>query len=194
MVAESSEPVSVVSDSQRVFIITVSGSRGITDRERVWQILDEESAYYLCLGYELLWRLGDAHGVDYLALEWARERGFSRRVYFADKDGYATWVGSAGLLADDGAESAVLAADWDRDGKTAGQIRNSAMLGVFVPHQPKSELLIAIWDAASPGTRNCMAAARNANIFIHQWGGEAPITFRTPSPRDAELVEHKGAL
>src|SRR5678816_4112139 len=117
------------------FIITVSGSRGITDRERVWQVLDEEAAYYLCLGYELVFRLGDAHGVDYLALEWARDRGFTRRVYFADAQGYLAWQGSAGLLADDGAESAVLAADWDRDGKQAGSIRNSAMLGVFEPHR-----------------------------------------------------------
>lgn len=179
------------------FIIAVSGSRGITAREPVFDLLDAEWIYYTCLGFEVEVRLGDAAGVDHLALQWARMRGVRRTLYFADKRGHSTWVQSWGMLsAAPELEQAHLASDWDGpDGKKAGPVRNAAMLGILEPkYRPLADLLVAVWDGSSPGTRNCMATARNCGVFIHQYGGAAAIQFKVPGPRDAELVEWRGEL
>jgi len=178
------------------FIITVSGSRGITSQPLVWDALDQEYVYYVCLGYEPEFRLGDAAGVDHLALRWARERGLPRTIYFADRKGYETWVQSRGLLSPTPElERGRLVSDWDRDGKQAGMVRNAAMIGILEPqYRPAADLLVALWDGSSRGTRNCMATARTAGVFIHQYGGDSPVTFKTAGPRDAELVEWRGQL
>jgi len=179
------------------FIIAISGSRGITARELVWDLLDAEWAYYTTLGFDVQVRLGDAAGVDHLALQWARARGVPRAIYFADRQGYDTWVASQLLLnpGDRGDEGGHLASDWDRDGRSAGPARNAAMLGILEPkYRPLADLLVAVWDGSSPGTRNCMATARNCGVFIHQYGGQAAVQFKVAGPRDAELVEWRGEL
>lgn len=179
------------------FIITVSGSRGITDQAHVWDLLDAEWAYYACLGFDPIhFRLGDAAGVDHLALRWARERGFERTIYFADRQGFETWEQSHALISTTPElERACLPSDWDRDGKSAGPARNAAMIGILESqYRPLADLLVAVWDGSSPGTRNCMAFARNAGVFIHQYGGDGPIKFKVAGPRDAVLVEWRGAL
>jgi len=179
------------------FIIAVSGSRGITARELVWDLLDAEWAYYTTTGFDVQVRLGDAAGVDHLALGWARARGVPRTIYFADRAGYVAWEQSWPLLLSDSAdiEVAHLASDWDRDGKSAGPARNAAMLGILEPkYRPLADLLVAVWDGSSPGTRNCMATARNCGVFIHQYGGGAAVQFKVAGPRDAELVEWRGEL
>ncbi len=202
----------------RVFRIAVSGSRSIAspanprdgadivrylaELERVRAILDERAIYYISQGYEIEFHLGDAVGVDRAALEWARERSIKRVVFFADRKGYEFWRQSANMREWPPAmEYGVLASDWDRDGKMAGPVRNHAMIAGA--HEDadgravkvaKADLLVAVWDGTSRGTRNAMATARNANVFIHQYGGDGPIAFATPSERDATIVEYKGAL
>ncbi len=175
------------------FIIAISGSRGITDQARVWEVLDQEYVYYVCLGVAPEFRLGDAAGVDHLALKWARERGVPRTIYFADRRAYEVWQQSVGLIGGEGGERGLLASDWDSDGKSAGPIRNSAMVGLG-EHKPLADLCVAIWDGSSRGTRNCMATARNAGVFIHQYGGGQAITFKTPELVDGALVEYRGEL
>lgn len=184
------------------FVIAVTGSRSIDDPTRVAAILDAEAIYYMSRGYDLAIRLGDAIGADLLALRWARERGLPRTIFFADRAGYEAWVGSAALI-DQQAERAILASDWACGGDRAGPIRNHLMIAggrldaddrPLDPPVGKADLLVAIWDGSSRGTRNAMATARNAGVFIHQHGGEGPITFRTPGPDDARLVEWRGAL
>lgn len=181
--------------SAPVFIIVVSGSRGITSQEQVWNALDLEWAEAACAGHEQIeFRLGDAAGVDHLALRWARERGFPRTIYFADREGYDAWCRSR-MLHGEGEEAAFAVSDWDTDGKSAGGARNAAMIGILEPkYRPYADLLVAIWDGSSRGTRNCMANARTACVPIHQYGGAGPIQFKSAGPRDAELVEWRGEL
>ena len=55
-------------------------------------------------------------------------------------------------------------ADWDKHGKPAGAIRNQKMaLG--------SKALIAIWDGASPGTKNMIETARGygLRVYVHRF-------------------------
>jgi hypothetical protein len=191
-------------------IIAISGSRSITSRALIAEILDTELAALYCSGATpALFRLGDAIGVDHAALLWARERELPRRIYFADRNGYAAWAlsaqlfGARGVPGDPGGmESAYLSSHWDdpRFGDRAGAVRNSDMIrGTWEEldadgAQRRADLLIAIWDGASPGTRLAMAEARNAGVPVHQWGGDGPVEFRTPMERDAEIVTWQGAL
>jgi hypothetical protein len=185
-------------------IIAISGSRSITSRALITPILDTELAALYCSGATpALFRLGDAIGVDHAALLWARERELPRRIYFADHNGHAAWLRSAELTgAPPDMESAYLSSHWDdpRFGDRAGAVRNSDMIrGTWEEldadgAQRRADLLIAIWDGTSPGTRLAMAEARNANVPVHQWGGDGPIEFRTPMERDAEIVTWQGAL
>jgi hypothetical protein len=185
-------------------IITISGSRSITSRALIAEILDTELVALYCSGATpALFRLGDAIGVDHAALLWARERELPRRIYFADRNGHAAWLRSAELTrTPPAAESAYLSSHWDdpRFGDRAGAVRNSDMIrGTWEElgadgAQRRADLLIAIWDGASPGTRLAMAEARNANVPVHQWGGDGPIEFRTPMARDAEIVTWQGTI
>lgn len=167
------------------FIIAVSGSRSLDNPQRVAEILDSEAIHYMAHGFDLQFRLGDARGVDFHALGWARSRGLRRRIVFADRKGWDFWLKagqmtvSAGDPAGDPAESAVLASDWDRDGLKAGPIRNHLMIAggsrdvddrPIAPAMRKADLLIAVWDGQSPGTRNAMATARNNGVFVHHSG------------------------
>lgn len=182
------------------FIVAISGSRGITSQEQVWQILDRELADLIIGGHErITFRLGDAAGVDMLALRWARERELARRIFFADPKGFNTWAAMTGYVdkvgGDGGAlETACLVSDWDRDPQ-AGSIRNAAMIGSLEPaYRPLADLLVAIWDGSSRGTRNCMATARNARVPVHQYGGGQRIVFRRTDDLDDVLVQYCGEL
>jgi hypothetical protein len=50
-------------------------------------------------------------------------------------------------------------ANWDRHGKAAGGIRNTAMAN-YGTH------LIAFWDGESPGTRDMIAKAKRAGLKV----------------------------
>lgn len=58
-------------------------------------------------------------------------------------------------------------AEWGRYGKSAGPIRNSAM----VQH---SDALIAVWDGRSAGTKDMIGRAnkRGLRVFVYHVGGE----------------------
>jgi hypothetical protein len=191
--------------ADRHMIIAVSGSRTITDRAKVFEILDYEAIQYLSSGFTIEFRLGDAHGVDWLAREWARERAMVRTIVFADRKQWEFWAKAAQLrdFVDPGAEMGVLVSDWDRDGDSAGPIRNHAIIGgakedvddrKLVKPMGKADLLIAIWDGSSRGTRNAMVTARNYGVFIHQWGGDGAIAFRNPGVDERPSVEFRGTI
>lgn len=153
-------------------IIAISGSRTITDEDYIYSALDEEAAYYLSQGFSPHFHLGDARGVDAIALKWAREREFPRTICFADRKSYEFWEKSRHMREEcpPDMEFGILAADWDVDGKDAGPIRNHVMIAGCNDDRgkvPKSELLIVIWDGESRGTRNARATARNAKVFCH---------------------------
>lgn len=168
--------------ASKLMKIAVSGSRSITDEARVFQILDEEAIYYLSRGFELEFHLGDATGVDELALKWARLRGIPRQIFFASRKNYLSWA-AKNKITQDPLESGTQVSDWDEDGPKAGPFRNFAMI-------KGTNLLVSIWDGASRGTKNAMFTARSLNVFIHQWGGPEPVAFQ--SPQYAGGVELRG--
>lgn len=69
---------------------------------------------------------GAARGADTLGEQYAHERGYAVKKY---------------------------PADWQRDGKAAGPIRNAQMAKV-------ADALIAFWDGSSRGTQNMIDLAR----------------------------------
>jgi hypothetical protein len=55
-------------------------------------------------------------------------------------------------------------ADWQRDGRRAGFLRNLAMLDSGV------DLVLAFWDGSSRGTAHTMAEARRRGIPVEVYG------------------------
>jgi len=57
-------------------------------------------------------------------------------------------------------------ADWNRDGKKAGPLRNKHMA-------VQGDFLVAIWDGKSAGTKSMIAEARKAGVhsYIHYMTG-----------------------
>jgi len=51
-------------------------------------------------------------------------------------------------------------ADWERFGRSAGPIRNNAML------DSKPDLVLAFWDGRSPGTRHTITQAHRRGIPV----------------------------
>lgn len=79
---------------------------------------------------------GGARGVDRMGEAWARKHGIPVKVF---------------------------PADWDKNGKSAGPIRNEEMAKY-------AEALIAIWDGYSRGTDNMIdrASAWNRKTYVRK--------------------------
>lgn len=75
---------------------------------------------------------GAAKGVDTLGEQWARENGVQIKRF---------------------------PADWTKNGRAAGPIRNRQMAEY-------AEALIAIWDGVSRGTENMIEEARKRNLQV----------------------------
>ena len=76
---------------------------------------------------------GGARGVDRLGERYAREHGIPLEVYRAD---------------------------WERDGKTAGYLRNDVMAYV-------SDALIALWDGQSRGTKHMVDISKRKGLCVY---------------------------
>lgn len=74
-----------------------------------------------------------------------------------------------GYAAANGLTCKVFLANWSREGKQAGIVRNIKMAEY-------GEALIALWDGVSPGTKHMIATARAAGlkVYVH----EVPVTPR----------------
>ena len=103
--------------------VLVCGGRDYSDKDRVFQVLDDIGAKFVIHG--------NARGADTLAHEWAMTRR---------KHGIAC------------------PAQWARDGKRAGPLRNQRMLG----HQP--DLVLAF--PGGRGTADMVARARRAGVPV----------------------------
>lgn len=57
-------------------------------------------------------------------------------------------------------DTKVINADWDKHGRAAGPIRNGLMLN-------EGDVLIALWDGKSRGTKNCIEQAMRRKIETH---------------------------
>ncbi len=124
---------------KRSRIVAVCGGRDYRDRDEVYRVLDAELATD---GVAVVVHGGCRSGADYYAHQWAMDRRVSRRVYYAD---------------------------WDREGRAAGPIRNRRMLADTNPC-----LLIAF--PGGKGTADCIAAARHFDIPVMEIkpSGSAP--------------------
>jgi hypothetical protein len=158
----------VSSPAATTFILAICGSRSLQSAASVYPILDQAAALALSRAPDLSIRLGDAHGIDLLALRWARERAISRHICFADAEKFRQWQLAYCLCGRD--ETADLAADWERDGATlAGSKRNAAMLygdPFASPHRPRANALLAIHDGISSGTETCIRQAELMEIEV----------------------------
>jgi hypothetical protein len=76
---------------------------------------------------------GRALGVDRLGEEWAKKNNIPIEWY---------------------------PANWDRDGKAAGPLRNVRMA-------EKADALIAVWDGESRGTAHMISTARKLKLIIY---------------------------
>lgn len=76
---------------------------------------------------------GGARGVDTLGVEYAKLNGIKFTMFYAD---------------------------WDRLGRKAGYIRNSAMADY-------ADALIAVWDGESKGTKHMIDLATKAGLRVH---------------------------
>jgi YspA, cpYpsA-related SLOG family len=83
---------------------------------------------------------GTARGADRLGERWARENNVPLRQ---------------------------MPADWDRYGKRAGYLRNSAML-------EHADALIALWDGQSRGTRHMIETAKDKGLVVFVWRTDTP--------------------
>lgn len=165
----------------KTLTVAISGSRTLTDRDSVWRVLDERAIYYLTIGYQLHLHLGDAQGVDALAIFWARERQIAthRTIFFASPDLFSCFDVLEG-------EQAIVAADWRADGPTAGPIRNQAMItGVtasnmycVAPGCKGAEVLWAVRNAnaLNRGTDNMIAQANSRNLAIQTYTMNGPVS------------------
>jgi hypothetical protein len=82
---------------------------------------------------------GEASGADTLGRVWAQRHGVAVRSF---------------------------PADWKRDGKRAGYVRNVEMAEYVFPDGG----LIAVWDGASPGTKLMIQIAKELRLRVYVHG------------------------
>jgi len=78
---------------------------------------------------------GNARGADALGEQWACENNIPLRL---------------------------MPADWGKDGRRAGYLRNIEMAG-------HADALLALWDGKSPGTRHMIDIATRKGLVVSVW-------------------------
>jgi len=112
-----------------VFSIIIAGSRDFNDYEKLKEVCD----YMLSKKKEthnIIIISGGARGADKLGEQYAKERGYVLQQY---------------------------PANWDKDGKMAGFIRNVEMATV-------ADACICFWDGKSKGTKHMIETARKKKL------------------------------
>lgn len=118
-------------DNKQDFRVIIAGSRTFSN----YQLLRDSCNSLLSekqRTHTVVIISGTAQGADRLGEHYARERGFQLRRF---------------------------PADWDRNGKAAGIIRNAQMAA-------NADALIAFWDGKSRGTRNMIETAKKKGLAI----------------------------
>lgn len=165
------------------FVIAIVGSQTLDDPDWMNRVLNDALRHYaIDCGLEpVALRLSDGAGADFLALRWARGRGYPRTVFCADRTLYDYLIRSHGYW-DAADEQQVLAADWDSrtDGVNAGRIRNSAMIAGTYPSDPRgdwarADALVVInapdsTAALSDDLRNALATAKTSGVPMRLYG------------------------
>ena len=118
-------------DNKQDFRVIIAGSRTFSN----YQLLRDSCNSLLSekqRTHTVVIISGTAQGADRLGEHYARERGFQLRRF---------------------------PADWDRNGKAAGIIRNAQMAD-------NADALIAFWDGKSRGTKNMIETAKKKGLAI----------------------------
>lgn len=118
-------------DNAPLFRVIIAGTRTFTD----YTLLQRECNHLLSekqRTHNIVVVSGTARGADTLGERYARERGFQLRRF---------------------------PADWDKDGKKAGMLRNYRMAD-------NADALIVFWDGTSRGTANMINIARKKNLPV----------------------------
>ena len=111
--------------STPLYRVIIAGSRDFDDYGMLSKHCDRLLSQKLAT-HQIVIISGAARGADTLGEKYAHERGYAIEKY---------------------------PADWKRDGKAAGPIRNAQMAKV-------ADALIAFWDGNSRGTQNMIDLAR----------------------------------
>lgn len=118
-------------ETKPTFKVIIAGGREFSD----YALLCESCDKFLCQKHQthdIVVISGTARGADILGERYAHERGYAVEKY---------------------------PADWNRDGKAAGPIRNAQMAKV-------ADTLIAFWDGQSKGTANMIDQAKTRGLSI----------------------------
>lgn len=118
-------------ETKPTFKVIIAGGREFSD----YALLCESCDKFLCQKHQthdIVVISGTARGADTLGERYAHERGYAVEKY---------------------------PADWNRDGKAAGPIRNAQMAKV-------ADTLIAFWDGQSKGTANMIDQAKTRGLSI----------------------------
>lgn len=127
----------------------IAGSRSLDKPEPIKRYLDSVRAMLRASNVEIAEVVcGCARGVDTIGEQWANENGIP---------------------------VARFPADWDRNGRQAGPIRNLQMAKY-------ADALIAIWDGKSRGTKNMLDLARRHKLFVWEISMDIP---KTPPSQDS---------
>lgn len=113
------------------FRIIIAGCREFSDYELLSQKCDNILSA-VRQTHSVVIVSGTARGADQLGERYAAERGYQVRRF---------------------------PADWERDGKAAGPIRNALMAD-------NADALIAFWDDVSRGTKNMIDTAKNRGLAV----------------------------
>lgn len=118
-------------ETKPTFKVIIAGGREFSD----YALLCESCDKFLCQKHQthdIVVISGTARGADTLGERYAHERGYAVEKF---------------------------PADWNRDGKAAGPIRNAQMAKV-------ADTLIAFWDGQSKGTANMIDQAKTRGLSI----------------------------
>ncbi len=119
------------------FRVLVCGGRDYDNRERLFRVLDQALQAATMAGKSFTLIHGGARGADTLAHVWATERKITIQ----------------------GGDIRVYEANWERDKKAAGPIRNKLMLTNEKPH-----IIVACKGGA--GTAHMMKIGREAGVPV----------------------------
>jgi hypothetical protein len=73
--------------------VCVTGGRDYTNKDVVYRALDNSRASAFDIGTDIILVVGCATGADWLASEWAKERGVEFQIYEADWKKYRNAAG-----------------------------------------------------------------------------------------------------
>ena len=115
--------------------ILVAGSRTFDDYATMCRILDMLTPYYPECEIHIV--SGGAKGADTLAEKYADEHGYEKNIFLAD---------------------------WYKNGKAAGYIRN-AQMHEFIKNQP-NRICVCFWDGSSHGTAHNFELCKKYNTKL----------------------------